>query len=397
MFKIQTLNKISPKGLEIFPRDLYEVASEFTHPDAILVRSADMHQMEIPSSVLAIARAGAGVNNIPVERCTERGIVVFNTPGANANSVKELVIAGLLIASRKIIRAVEWVRSIADEGDRVSELVEKEKSRFTGPEIKGKKLGVIGLGSIGVMVANAAVSLEMEVIGYDPYISVEAAWGLSSKVQRAETLEKLIREADYITLHVPLNDDTRGMLNYEKFRMMKRGVKILNFARGGLVNNRDILRAIEEGIVDRYVTDFPEAELLRCENVIPIPHLGASTPEAEENCAIMAVQQLRDFLERGNIRNSVNFPTCQLDVSGDTRILIANRNIPDMVRQITGVLGSARINISDMINKHKGNIAYNIIDVDGEVPSDISEDLSQIEGVIMVRVLRPKEFSPLDS
>ncbi|AEJ60424.1 D-isomer specific 2-hydroxyacid dehydrogenase NAD-binding protein [Spirochaeta thermophila DSM 6578] len=396
MFKIQTLNKISPKGLEIFPRDLYEVASEFTHPDAILVRSADMNQMEIPPSVLAIARAGAGVNNIPVERCTERGIVVFNTPGANANSVKELVIAGLLIASRKIIRAVEWVRSIADEGDRVSELVEKEKSRFTGPEIKGKKLGVIGLGSIGVMVANAAVALEMEVIGYDPYISVEAAWGLSSKVQRAETLEKLIREADYITLHVPLNDDTRGMLNYEKFRMMKRGVKILNFARGGLVNNRDILKAIEEGIVDRYVTDFPEADLLQCENVIPIPHLGASTPEAEENCAIMAVQQLRDFLERGNIRNSVNFPTCQLDISGDTRILIANRNIPDMVRQITGVLGSAHINISDMINKHKGNIAYNIIDVDGDIPSEATEQLSQIEGVIMVRVLRPKEFSPLD-
>lgn len=391
MYKIQILNKIAKKGLELFPIDKYEIASEFSNPDAILVRSAKMHDMELGDRLLAIARAGAGTNNIPVEKCTEKGIVVFNTPGANANSVKELVIAGLLISSRKIIRSIEWVRSIADKGDEVPALVEKEKSKFAGPELKGKTLGIIGLGAIGVMVANAAVALEMDVIGYDPYISVEAAWGLSSKVRRAGTMEKLIREADYISLHVPLTDDTRGLLNYEKFKMMKKGVKILNFARGGLVNNQDILRAIEEGLVDRYVTDFPDESLLRCEQVIPIPHLGASTPEAEENCAVMAASQLRDFLEKGNIRNSVNFPNCEMDISGNTRLVIANKNIPDMVRKITTVLGDSNINISDMINKHRNSIAYNIIDVDGDIPDSLIEKLKKTEGIIMVRCIKPEK------
>lgn len=387
MFKIQKLNKISPKGLERFPSDQYEHASEIVNPDAILVRSADMHSMEIPPSVLAIARAGAGVNNIPVEKCSERGIVVFNTPGANANAVKELVICGLLLASRKIYQGIAWAKSLAGKGDEVPKLIEKGKSDFVGPEIKGKKLGVVGLGAIGVMVANDAQALGMEVSGYDPFISVEAAWGLSRTVKRAISLDSLLSDVDYLTLHVPLNDKTKGMLNKEKFSLMKKGVRILNFSRGGLVNNADLKEAIAAGIVACYVTDFPDDELVQAEHVIPIPHLGASTPESEDNCANMAVDQLREFLERGNVINSVNFPDCVLPMSGSQRLIIANKNIPAIINRITQILAEKTINISDMLNKSKGEYAYNIIDIDGSVDEDCIAKIKAINEVVMVRVI----------
>ncbi|NLD99096.1 MAG: 3-phosphoglycerate dehydrogenase, partial [Fibrobacter sp.] len=292
MFKIQTLNKIAAVGLDLLPRDNFEIASEFNAPDAILVRSANMLDMQIPASVKAIARAGAGVNNIPVNVCSEKGIVVFNTPGANANGVKELVLAGLLLSSRRIIPGIMWAKSLVGKGDEVPKIIEKGKSDFTGPEIKGKRLGVIGLGAIGVMVANDAVELGMQVTGYDPFISVEAAWGLSRNVRRARGLESLLAESDYITLHVPLSDKTKGMINRERMAIMKKGARLLNFARGGLVNNEDLRDALADGTVSAYVTDFPDEDLLKLDNVIAFPHLGASTPEAEDNCAVMAANQL---------------------------------------------------------------------------------------------------------
>lgn len=388
MFKIQTLNKISSEGLSIFPRDEYEIASEITNPDAILVRSADMHSLELPSTLKAIARAGAGVNNIPVEKCTERGIVVFNTPGANANAVKELVICSLILASRKLVEGINWAKSLIGKGDEVPNLIEKGKSNFVGPEIKGKKLGVIGLGAIGVLVANDALSLGMEVIGYDPFISLESAWNLSKEVKRAMVLEQLIAESDYITLHVPLVDKTKGMINKTRFELMKKGVILLNFSRNGLVNNEDLKEAIEKGIISCYVTDFPDEDLLKMEKVICIPHLGASTPEAEENCAKMAAKQLKDFLEEGIIKNSVNFPETYLPPTDDHRIIIANKNIPNMIGQITEVLAKKNINISDMINKHLGDIAYNIIDINTQLDEKDVETLKNINGVIMVRVVK---------
>ncbi len=387
MYKIQTLNKISPRGLELFSRESYEVASELINPDAIIVRSQEMHSMKLPGSVRAIARAGAGTNNIPVAECTEKGVVVFNTPGANANSVKELTLTGLFLSSRKIFRAMQWAQSLADKGDEVPALIEKEKKRFTGGEIKGKTLGIIGLGAIGVDVANDAERLGMIVSGFDPFISVEAAWGLSPTVRKADSLEALIANSDYLSVHVPLNDKTRGMLNKERFGRMKKGVKILNFSRGGLVNNSDLIEAIKEGIVDRYVTDFPDSSILGIENVIAIPHLGASTPEAEENCAIMAVNQIVNFLETGNIRNSVNFPDCSLPPTTDTRIVIANRNIPNMVGQITTVLAEEQMNISEMINRHRENYAYNIIDIENPATDTLLEKLKNIGGVVMARII----------
>jgi D-3-phosphoglycerate dehydrogenase len=387
MYKIQTLNKISPKGLDLLPRDDYEIASEILNPDGIVLRSFKMHDMELPPSVKAIARAGAGVNNIPIDRCTDRGIVVFNTPGANANGVKELVIAALFLTSRNILPAVEWAGGLKGEGDQVPKLVEKGKSQFAGPEIAGKKLGVIGLGAIGVMVANDAAALGMEVIGYDPFISVEAAWGLSRTVRRAVGIESLVAEVDYLTIHAPLTDATRGMINRDKLALMKKGVKILNFARGGLVNNADLKTALDEGIVDCYITDFPDDDLLHMDKVIPLPHLGASTPEAEDNCAGMAVTQMRNYLEHGNIKNSVNFPECEMAPPNGARLTIANRNVPNMVGQITAVLADKGLNIADMINKHRDELAYNIIDVDGKLDDDLLERLRTIEGVIMVRAL----------
>ena len=387
MFKIQTLNKIAMIGLDGFARDNYEIASEILNPDAILVRSADMHSMTLPPSVKAIGRAGAGVNNIPVEQCSKRGIVVFNTPGANANGVKELVLAGLLLSSRRVVPGIEWVRTLKGKGKEVGALVEKGKNDFVGPEIKGKKLGVVGLGAIGVMVANDALALGMEVAGYDPYISVEAAWGLARTVRRATSLDMLLAQSDYITLHVPLMDQTKGMLNRDKFALMKKGVRIVNLARGGLVKNADLLEALKAGAVGCYVTDFPDDDLLDVPNVIPIPHLGASTPEAEDNCAIMAVEQVRDFLESGNVKNSVNFPACALPVMGRNRIVVANANVPNMVGQITTVLAADKINIVNMMNKSAGELAYNIIDIDGDVAEAQVEKLRKIEGVITARLI----------
>ncbi|MDR2134062.1 MAG: phosphoglycerate dehydrogenase, partial [Treponema sp.] len=338
-------------------------------------------------SVLAIARAGAGVNNIPVPQCSDRGVVVFNTPGGNANAVKELAIAAMLFSSRNIIGGVNWVKTIADRADEVPDLVEKEKSKFGGPELRGKTLGVIGLGAVGVMVANDAVSLGMDVIGYDPYISVDAAWDLSREVLRADTLEGLLAKADYITLHIPLMDTTRGLLNTEKIRFMKRGARIINLARGGLVNEADIIEALESEKLASYVTDFPSAELLACKEAICVPHLGASTPEAEDNCAVMAVKQLMDFLETGGIRNAVNFPRCRLDQRSPFRLLVVNRNIPNMVGQLSTILADANINILDLINHHRDDFAYNIIDTEQKVPDAALERLRQVDGIIRVRTI----------
>ncbi len=336
--------------------------------------------------MLAVARAGAGVNNIPVDKCAERGIVVFNTPGANANGVKELVIAGLLLASRKVFEGISWAKTLTKEADALK-TIEKGKSNYEGPEILGKKLGVIGVGAIGVRVANAAYAMGMDVIAYDPVISIEAAWMVSRNVQKANNLDNLIAASDYITLHCPYNNETKGMLNKSKFSIMKKGVRILNFARGELVNNADLLKAIEEGIVAKYVTDFPGNELLTNENVIPIPHLGASTPESEENCAIMAVNQLCDYMENGNIKNSVNFPECILAPSGKQRITVANKNVPNIITQITQVLADHKINIADMLNKSRGNYAYNIIDIDNKLNGDVIKKIKSIKDVVMVRTI----------
>lgn len=390
MFKIQTLNKIDPKGLKIFPLGKYEIASEFAQPDAIIVRSQAMHDMELPKSLLSIARAGAGVNNIPVEKSTEKGIVVFNTPGANAHAVKEIVIAGMLLASRDIANSIEWAKTLKGKGSEVAGLVEKGKSNFGGTEIRGKTLAVIGLGAIGVLVANAAQSLGMEVIGYDPYISVAHAWKLSRNVKKAEGLESLLANADFVTLQIPQIAETKGFINKEKIKMMKNGVKILNFARGGLVNNQDMIQAIESGKVGKYITDFPEDELINVKNIIAIPHLGASTEESETNCAIMAVNQTIDYMENGNIVNSINFPTAEMERNGGTRIVVANKNIPKMVSQISAMLAHEGLNISNMLNKNRDEIAYNIIDIDGAATSTIKDMISEIEGVVMVRILPPK-------
>jgi len=389
MYRIQTLNKISSEGLKRFPMDHYEVASEFNSPDAIIVRSAKMHDMEVPSSLKAIARAGAGVNNIPLDLCTEKGIVVFNTPGANANAVKELVVASLLLSSRNIVQGVNWAKTLVGEGEEVPKLVEKGKSNFVGPELQGKTLGVIGLGAIGMLVANAAHSLGMRVIGFDPYISVDSAWMLSKDVEKAISLDNLLSEADYLSLHIPLMDTTKGFINSSKFDIMKDGVRIMNFARGGLVNKEDLFAAFESGKVASFVTDFPDEELLKHDKVIGIPHLGASTPESETNCAVMAVDQMKDFLENGNIKNSVNFPNTGMPRNGGCRLIIANKNIPKMVGNITTVLADENINIADMLNKHRGDIAYNIIDIDGEISHEQVQKIRDIEGIIMVRLIEP--------
>jgi len=389
MFRVSMLNKIATVGLDKLPREEFDVANDLSNPEAILVRSAKMHDMELPESLLAIARAGAGTNNIPVEACSERGIVVFNTPGANANAVKELVIASLFLASRKLYRGMKWADSLADKGDEIPKLVEQGKKDYVGNEIKGKKLGVIGLGAIGVSIANDAVALGMEVVGFDPFISVEAAWGLSRAVKRAKSLDALLSDVDFITVHVPLNDKTAGLINAEKLAIMKKGVKVLNFARGGIINNKDMIEAVRRGDVDRYITDFPEQELINEDNIICIPHLGASTPEAEENCAVMAANQVSDYLKYGNIKNSVNFPACELPFNPENiRITIINKNVPNMVGQITTLLAAKGVNIADMINKHRGDYAYNIIDIAGDVPEDMEEELKKIDGIVYARVIR---------
>ncbi|MCQ2603742.1 MAG: 3-phosphoglycerate dehydrogenase family protein [Spirochaetia bacterium] len=393
MYKIQTLNKISVAGLSLLDRDKYETASEMANPDGIILRSFKMHDMELPASLLAVARAGAGVNNIPIDKCTEKGIVVFNTPGANANSVKELVIASMFIASRNIPAAIDWCKTLADKGDEVPQLVEKGKGQFVGHELKGKTLGVIGLGAIGVMVANSAAALGMNVIGFDPYISVDAAWGLSREIRKAISLDTLIAESDYITVHVPLTDGTKGMFNADKFAIMKKGTVLLNFARGGLVKNDDLKAAIEAGIISKYMTDFPDAELINMNNVIAIPHLGASSEEAEDNCAAMAATELKDYLEFGNIKNSVNFPNCEMPYTGRKRLTIINKDIPNVIGQLSTIMASEKINIAEYINKNKNGYAYNIVEIDSKC--DVSDEMLQrvitklesAEGVISVRLI----------
>ncbi len=391
MYKIKTLNKISPTGLEVLPRADYEISSEIANPDGIILRSFNMLEMELPESLKAVARAGAGVNNIPIDRCTERGIVVFNTPGANANGVKELVLCGLLISSRKVVQGINWAKTLIGQGDQVPNLVEKGKAQFEGPEIKGKTLGVIGLGAIGVLVANDAVALGMKVLGYDPFISVDRAWGLSRAVEKAISLDDLIARSDYISIHVPLTNETKGMINKDKFALMKKGVRLLNFARNGLVNNGDLKQAIADGIVECYVTDFPDEELLQMDKVIAIPHLGASTPESEENCAVMAAQQIKEFFETGNLRNCVNFPDCELPFMSKARVIIINKNIPTMMGKITSLFAEKKINIANMLNRHKGDYAYNIIDIDMELEDGDLDVLRKQEGIIMVRLLKGKK------
>ncbi len=387
MYQIQTLNKISHIGLDVLGDD-YTIGNEVANPDAILVRSAAMHEMELPATLKAIARAGAGVNNIPIDRCTEQGIVVFNTPGANANAVKELVIAGLLISSRKVVQGMEWVQNLKGKGDEVAKLVEKGKSQFAGPEIKGKKLGVIGLGAIGVRIANAATSLGLEVYGYDPYLSVDAAWGLYNSVHHSKSLNEIFSDCDYITLHVPLTPDTKHLINADAIGMMKKDVRILNFARGGLVNDDAIIDALNEGRVAAYVTDFPNDNLLGVPGVLAIPHLGASTPESEDNCAYMAARQVKDFLENGNIVNSVNLPSVDMPRATDTRVCVIHRNVQKMLSTITDAVSSLNINIENMQSKSKKDYAYTILDVAGGSYDDVAEAISALGDVIKAWVIK---------
>jgi D-3-phosphoglycerate dehydrogenase / 2-oxoglutarate reductase len=389
-YKIQTFDKIASEGLKRFPIDSYEVASEFTTPDALLLRSHSLHNHAIPKSVKAIARAGAGVNNVPIAKCTEQGIVVFNTPGANANAVKEMVLASLFLSSRKIYQGIAWAHSLKEKGDDLKKVIEKGKANFIGPEVIGKTLGVVGLGAIGMLVANAAESLGMRVIGYDPYISIDTAWQLSKNVERARSLDALLGEADYITLHVPFMENTKGFIDKSKLALMKDGVRIINFAREGLINNGHLIEALNSGKVGCLIADFPEDDLYNHEKIVLVPHLGASTPESETNCAMMAVDQLRNFLEDGNIKNSVNFPVADMPRNAGTRIVIANKNVPAMVGKITNVLAEQNINIADMLNKHRDELAYNIIDIDGSISDEQVEKIRQIEGIVLARVLPGK-------
>lgn len=386
MYNIKTLNKIAKCGIAQLDPANYTVGDEVVNPDAIILRSFNMHEMELESNLKAIARAGAGVNNIPIDKCSEKGIVVFNTPGANANAVKELVMAALLISSRKIVEGIEWAKSLEAEGDNIGKAVEKGKSAFVGPEIMGKTLGVIGLGAIGVMVANAAAALGMNVIGYDPYISIDHAWGLSRNVKKAKTIKEIYENSDYITLHVPLTADTKESINKESISIMKDGVRILNFSRGELVNNDDLLAGIEEGKVAKYVTDFPNLKVINNDAIIPIPHLGASTPESEENCAVMAARELKEYLENGNIINSVNFPNATMDVSSNTRVCVAHKNIPNMLSQISATFAEKHINIENMLNKSKGDYAYTMLDVTS-ANDDVIGAIKGIDGILSVRVI----------
>ncbi len=381
---ILTLNKIAACGTERLGES-YTVGDAVEAPAGVLVRSAAMHDMAFPESLLAIARAGAGVNNIPIDRCSEQGIVVFNTPGANANAVKELVIAGLLLSSRKVVPAIEWARTLKGKGAEVGKLVEKGKSQFAGPEIKGKKLGVIGLGAIGVLVANAAQALGMDVYGYDPYLSVDAAWKLSQSVHRAASAEQLMAECDYITLHLPLTPDTKNTINADTIATMKDGVRILNFARGELVNSEAMLAALESGKVAAYVVDFPSDDMLNVKNVIAIPHLGASTPESEDNCAMMAADEIKAYLEQGIICNSVNFPAMETAKTTAVRVCVLHRNIPTMLAQISTLISEDGINIDTMTNRSKKDNAYTVLDVATDVADSTLEKIRAIDGVIRVR------------
>ena len=382
---ICTLNKIAACGTDRLGS--YTITDELAGAAGVMVRSAAMHDMDLPDTLLGIARAGAGVNNIPIDKCSEQGIVVFNTPGANANAVKELVLAGLFLASRKVVDGIAWAQTLKGEGDAVGKLVEKGKGAFVGPELLGKKLGVIGLGAIGVLVANAAVALGMDVYGYDPYLSVDAAWKLSRHIHHANTLDEIYAECDYITVHVPLVPDTKGMLNEAAFAAMKDGVRILNFSRAGLVDSDAMLAALAAGKVATYVVDFPTDEMLGVANVVAIPHLGASTPESEDNCAVMAADQLKAYLQDGNIINSVNYPDVNVPRAGDLRICVLHRNIPNMLAQISSVVSACGVNIASMTNKSRKDLAYTLLDVEGTVCDDVADKIAAIDGIIRVRIL----------
>ncbi|WP_300618115.1 phosphoglycerate dehydrogenase [Dokdonella sp.] len=386
MFKIQTLNNISRNGLDRLPATLYSTANEVAEPDAVLVRSADMHKTPIAASVKAIARAGAGTNNIPVAELSTRGVPVFNAPGANANAVKELVVAGMLLAARNIADALGFVRGL-EPGDDLHHKVEAEKKRFVGSELAGKTLGVVGLGAIGVKVANAAYALGMRVVGFDPHMTVDGAWALSSEVAKAGSLNELYAGADYLSFHVPLNDKTRGVFGAQALEVVRPGLVLLNFAREGIVDAAALRKGLAEGRIGRYVSDFPDGDLLANPRVIALPHLGASTGEAEENCALMVVDQLRDFLEHGNVRNSVNFPETHMARVGVARICIANSNRPNMIGQLSHVLGEAGVNIAQMHNASRGELAYSLIDTDSPVPASLVAAIAAIEGILSVRVI----------
>lgn len=386
MFRIKTLNEISPVINKVFTAD-YAVGSEIDNEDAIIVRSAKMHDMPISDSLLAVARAGAGYNNIPVDKCSERGIVVFNTPGANANAVKELAIAGMLLAGRDIVGGIEWARTLKGEGDKVAALVEKGKNHFVGPELKGKKLAVIGLGAIGTMVANAGHALEMDVYGYDPFLSVEHALMLSRAVHKAGDLDKLLAEADFVSLHLPLTDKTRGMVDADMLSKFKPGAALLNFSRGELVDGAAVLEAVKAGRLRRYVTDFPSEDMLGAEGVIALPHLGASTPESEDNCAEMAAQELAGYLTRGAIINSVNYPACDPGYTDGARLCVLHANVPNMVGSVTALLAAQGINIANMVNKSRGALAYTVIDADGEIGANVVKAVAAVENVYKVRLI----------
>ena len=387
MYKILTLNNIAVEGLRRLPRESYEAASEIAHPDAIIVRSYKMHDMEIPDTVAAIGRAGAGTNNIPVERMSERGVPVFNAPGANANAVKELAIGGLLLAARNLCAAENYVKALDEKGDALNKAVEAGKKQFVGFELPGRTLGVIGLGAIGVEVANAALNLGMNVVGFDPQITVRRAWQLSSGVEQAETLDQLFQHADAITCHVPLIDATRGLVNRDRLALLNDGATLVNFARGGVVDDDAAIAALDSGKLQAYVTDFPTRALIEHPKAITLPHLGASTTEAEQNCAVMVADNLRDYLEHGNIRYSVNFPECRLSRTEGHRVTIANANVPNMVGQISTRLADAGLNIEDLLNKSIGELAYTIVDVNGPISEELETSLRSIEGVLRVRNL----------
>ena len=387
MKKILTLNNISPVGLEHFPRDSYEVASEIQHPDAILLRSYNMHDMEIPATVKAIGRAGAGVNNIPVDRMSGAGIAVFNAPGANANAVKELVIAGMLIASRNLCQSWEFARALEGDDEAIHKAVESGKKQFVGFELPGKTLGVVGLGAIGVQVANGALALGMNVVGFDPDITVERAWEMSSQVRQAASIEELLSQVDYVSFHVPLTDATRDLISAERIRLVRDNLIVLNFSRDGVVNNAAIVEAIDAGKVYAYVCDFPGNLLKDHPRVVALPHLGASTRQAEENCAVMVAGQVREYLENGNVRNSVNFPELFMARNGGHRVAIVNQNVPNMLGQISTCMADAGLNILDMLNKSRGELAYTLVDVDSAMEEPCIKRIEAIEGVLDVRTL----------
>lgn len=387
MYKILTLNNISPVGLDKLPRDLYETASEIAHPDAIMLRSFKMHDMELPESVQAVGRAGAGVNNIPVDKMSGLGVPVFNAPGANANAVKELVLAGLLLSARNICQAWDYTRQLEGDDATVSKQVEAGKKKYSGFELPGRTLGVIGLGAIGYRVANAALSLGMKVVGYDPALSVKNAWQLSAGVEQAVSVDDLVSRCDFITVHVPLIDATRGLINEERIKLLRDDAVVMNFSRDGIIDTDAVLAALDSGKLSSYVCDFPTNKIKNHDKVISLPHLGASTTEAEDNCAIMVADQLRDYLENGNIVNSVNFPEAVLPRGGAQRITIANANVPNMVGQISTKLADAGVNIVDLLNKSRGDLAYTVIDVETAISDALVTELGSIEGVLKVRVI----------